>query len=108
MALTITVGTDKIQKASAPVKMYKLSFPGEASYVKGTGTAAFEAAVQAAVSEAVTLMAVVDTGVSANPKYIAYYDEATDSLRIRDMSAADEATSANLSGTTFYVTVLCV
>jgi len=105
---TITVQTNKIQKASAPLKMYLLQFTGDGAYVKGTGTALFEAMVQAIVGEGVTLLAVTNTMSDTNPKYIPVYDEQADALKILDLSAADEAGTASYAATTFNMVAYCI
>lgn len=105
---TITVQTNKILKASAPIKYYILQFTGEDTYVKGTGTALFEAMVQAAVAEDVTLMAVENTLSDTNPEYIPVYDEQSDALKILDPGAGDEAATADYSGTTFNFLAICI
>jgi len=107
MALgTITVGDDKLLKASAPAKVYQLSFAGDDAYVKGTGTA-FQALVRAAVGETVTVAAVVH-GWATTPKYELFYDDANDKLKILDVNAGDEAANGNYSTTTFYCTVIAI
>lgn len=105
---TITVQDNKILKAAAPVKNYLLQFVGEDTYVQGTGTASFEAAVQAIVGEAVTLMAIENTMSDSNPKYIPVYDEQADALKILDISTGDEATTDDYSGTTFNIQAICI
>jgi len=105
---TITVQTNKIEKASAPVKAYLLQFTGEASYIQGTGTALFEAMVQAIVGESVTLLSVVNTMSDTNPKYIPVYDEVADALKIIDLSANDEAGNGNYGTTTFNMLAICI
>lgn len=105
---TITVQTDKIQKAGAPLKFYLLQFAGDGAYVKGTGTASFEAAVQAIVGEGVTLLAVENTLSDSNPELIAVYDEQADALKVLDPGAGDEATTASLAGTTFNLVAICI
>lgn len=107
MAIGTITDTAKILKASAPLKYYILQFTGEDTYVKGTGTALFEAMVQAAVGEAVTLCAIVDTMSDTNPKYIPVYDEAADALKIIDTNAGDEAATSDYSGTTFNILAIC-
>ena len=105
---TIAVKTNKNLKASAPVKFYVLQHTGEASYTQGTGTALYEAMVQAAVGEGVTLMGVVDTLSDTNPKYIPVYDEQAGALKILDTNAGDEAGTADYSGTTFNFLAICI
>jgi hypothetical protein len=107
MAIGTITDTAKILKASTPTKAYILQFTGEAAYTKGTGTASFEAAVQAAVGEAVTLCAVVNTMSDTNPKYIPVYDEVADALKILDLSTGDEAANGNYTTTTFNMLALC-
>jgi hypothetical protein len=105
---TITVQTNQNLKASAPVKYYILQFDGEDTYVKGTGTALFEAMVQAAVGEGVTLMGVVTTLSDTNPEYLPVYDEQADALKILDPGAGDEAATADYSGTAFNFLAICI
>jgi len=105
---TITVQTNKILTSSAPIKAYLLQFTGDALYVKGTGTATFEASVQAIVGEGVTLLDVVNTMTDTNPKYIPVYDEQSDVLKILDLSTGDEAIDGDYSTSTFNMLAICI
>lgn len=107
MALTITVGSDVNKKASAPTKLYPLTFVGEAAYVQGTGTASFESVVQTAVGENVTLVNVLPN-MSTTPKYIPVYDSTNDALKLLDMSTAAEAANGDYSTVTFKILAVCI
>jgi len=107
MTIGTITDTAKILKASTPTKAYILQFTGETSYLQGTGTAAFEAMVQAAVGEAVTLCAVVNTMSDTNPKYIPVYDEVADALKLLDLSTGDEAANGNYTTSTMNMLALC-
>lgn len=100
MALTITVGNDKLLKASAPLKMYPLSFAGEASYVHGTGTASFQAAVRSATGDGLATVLAVTPNISSNKRYIPQYDITNDALRILDMNPTASASAQVTSGNT--------
>lgn len=107
MALTITVGTSVNKKASAPTKLYPLTFVGEVSYVKGTGTASFQAAVRDAVEENVTLVNILPN-MSTTPKYVPVYDAANDALKLLDLSTADEAANGDYHTVTFKIMAVCI
>lgn len=107
MALTITVGTNVNKKASAPTKLYPLTFAGEAAYVQGTGTASFQAVVRAAVDENVTLVNVLPN-MSTTPKYIPVYDATNDALKLLDLATAAEAANGDYSTVTFKILAVCI
>jgi len=105
---TITID-NALRTGSEPLKAFEMHHTGEAAYVKGTGTASFEAAVRTAAADGgLTLVGIVANMSATNPKYIPQYDAAADALKILDVSAGDEAANGNYGTTTFYYTALCV
>ncbi len=109
----MAIGTISVDEAhrtgSEPVKHFQIHHTGEASYTKGTGTASFEAAIQAAAGEGgLTLMCIKPNLSATNPKYIPVYDSVADALKILDIDTGDEAANGNYGTTTFYYVAECI
>ena len=105
MALgTITAGTHQRKSAFSPLDVVQLTFAGESSYVKGTGTAGFQALVRTALSQTVNVIGIIQSGITT--KYIPIYDKTNDALKLIDMNTADEAANASYSAHTFNIMVL--
>lgn len=109
MALgAFTVGSQGGKAASAPLRVVPLSFAGDGAYAAG-GTAAFEDSVQAELEENVTVLGVIGQDCGG---YVPVYDRTNDKLKVYEQtnvatSPLIETATANLSGTTFNLLVLC-
>ena len=96
---------------NAPVRFDLLTFAGDGAYGAG-GTAAFEAYVQAALGQSVTVLAVLDADTTG---YVKRYDITNDKLMVfycTNNAGAQgpliEDTTANQSGRTYSVIVISV
>jgi len=113
MALgTITVTSQTVKAASAPIQAVLLSFPGDGAYPTG-GTTGFRALVRAALARQVNIIGVFMADKCGG--YIPLYDVANDTLMVlqgdysesADGPLVEVAATGDLSATTFKVNVLC-
>lgn len=107
-AMTAGVG---VGQDGGPVIAHQISFAGDGAY-PGGGTPGFQALVRAALDKGnLEVLAVFPHGACGG--YVPRYDKANDKLMVYEgnYDAADgplqESSTANLSGVTFHLTVLC-
>lgn len=104
---TIVPATGAGHSPSAPTFIDRLLFPGDSAYTTG-GTLMFEDSVRAILERDVTIIDVVGYGYSAAnvATHLVRYLRSTDALEVYVIATgAQVANAANLSTTTFDVTV---
>lgn len=105
-AMTVAAG---VGQEGGPISLELISFAGDGTYSAG-GTTGFEALVRAAVGKGnLDVLAVIGQDCGG---YVPVYLRATDALKVYEQtdtatSPLIETATANLSGTTFNVIVLC-
>lgn len=116
-AITITLDEIQGRKVQAPLFAVRVSFPGDGDYPAG-GTPDFTELVRDAVEEYMaarsdanvrgrmnfTIMALIGGDCGA---YVPLYDDANDKLKVLVGATWVQNATANISGTTFNVTLIC-
>ena len=101
---TITVNNKGGFKPSAPSPMLDISFAGDGAYGAG-GTLLTTVVRAAAGDQAVEVLGVVD--ISGNATYMPVYNKATGKLMVFIRTTGVENATADISGTTFRILVVC-
>jgi len=90
------------QRVQAPVFIDRISFAGDGTYPAG-GTPDFQTLVRAKTGDSREIIDIIPGNCGV---YLPMYDKANDKLFVYDRTTNAESAVANMSGTTFNLTVI--